>query len=136
MALFEWKPIYNTGVETVDSQHLKLVGYMNRFHDAMSAGSVAEAKSELSALVRYTRIHFADEEAMMQRHKYSDFASHKEMHVKLLTNVERLVAAYQADPSAKNAGALGDYLKTWLANHILGIDKKYVPCVLEKKAAA
>ena len=135
MSLFDWKPIYNTGVETVDTQHLKLVGYMNQYHDAVAAGSIPEAKSVLAALVRYTRIHFADEEAMMQRHKYADYAPHREMHVKLLANVERLVAAYQADPSAKNAGTLGDYLKTWLANHILGIDKKYVPCVLEGKTA-
>jgi hemerythrin len=43
-----------------------------------------------------------------------------------------LAAAYLKEPSPMNAEKLGKYLKTWLASHILGVDKKYGPYLHEQ----
>lgn len=129
MPLVEWKPIYSVGIDMIDAQHQKIIGYMNRFHDANAAGNPLAAKSALAALVEYTKLHFSEEEAMMSRNGYPDFPAHKKTHGDLLNLVQRLVTNYSAQPDIKNAESLSNFLKTWLLNHILGVDKKYVPYV-------
>lgn len=135
MPLFEWKPLYSVGIALVDGQHQKLIGCMNSFHEAQAAGKAAAAKLELAALLRFTKIHFTDEEGMMQRNGYPDFPAHQAAHHKLLEIVEKLAKTYMEAPTPANGEKMGNFLKTWLANHILGIDKKYSPFMHEHGVA-
>ncbi len=127
MPFLEWKDLYSVGDTMVDAQHKQLIGYMNEFHAANAAGQQAGAQRALKSLVTFTVKHFGEEEALMQKQGYPDFAGHKKQHENLLQLVKKLVGQYQEDPSDKSAVALANFLKNWLVNHILGVDKKYTP---------
>jgi hemerythrin len=129
--LFEWTSGYSVGVPAMDSQHRKLIGYMNGFHEFHGAGRLREAQSALASLLRYTRIHFLEEEVLMERHRYPDLAGHRAAHRQLLVIAEKLARAYMQDPISRNAENMGNYLKVWLAHHILGMDQRYAPFLSE-----
>jgi len=61
----------------------------------------------------------------MERHKYPDLVAHRAAHHQLLETFEKLAKVYGADPIAANAETMIQYLKVWLTNHILVIDKRY-----------
>ncbi len=39
MAFFEWTHAFSVGVEEIDQQHKRLMGLVNRLHDAIACGS-------------------------------------------------------------------------------------------------
>lgn len=127
MPFFEWKDLYSVGHAGVDAQHRQLIGYMNEFHAANAAGQPSGANRALNSLVAFTVKHFSEEEVLMQKQGYPEFANHKKQHENLLNLVQKLVGRYQEDPSDKSAVDLANFLKNWLVNHILGVDKKYTP---------
>lgn len=126
MPFIEWKPVYSVGIDLMDMQHQKLIGYMNAFHESGEAGNAPAAKVALRNLVDYARKHFSEEEALMlSGDGFPDFEAHKKLHTELLGNVQRLADKYLAAPNAENSGHLSRFLKNWLMSHILGVDKKY-----------
>jgi hemerythrin len=127
MPFLEWKPVFSVGVEMIDSQHQKLIGFMNAFYNANEVGNSVAANTALNSLVVFTKAHFADEEKLMVKCAYPDLVAHQKLHRDLLTLVQKLVTNYFGDPTVQNATALANFLKNWLVNHILGVDKKYVP---------
>ncbi len=125
MSFLDWRPIYSVGVNTIDQEHQKLIGFMNQFLDHHMAKKSADAVTSLQALLGYTQVHFADEERLMATCHYPDLANHQQAHIRLLESVRKLAAAYGRENSTANAEALAKFLKSWLVNHILGVDKQY-----------
>jgi hemerythrin len=136
MAFFEWKPVYSVKNDFIDGQHKKLILFMNQFYEDHSLGKAAAASEDLKNLIAFTQRHFADEEMMMTKAGYPELDSHRDGHKHLLELVQKLVATYQAHSSKDNADRLSNFLKNWLAGHILGSDKKYQPYLTEAGIAA
>ena len=56
MSFFEWKERMSVGDDMVDSDHQKLIGYLNEMHEAMIAGRGKQVVGEiLDKLVAYTK---------------------------------------------------------------------------------
>ncbi len=129
MALFNWSDRFSVGIPLIDSQHKKLVGYLNTLYEAMRAGKGNEALAEiLDNLVNYTQTHFKAEEKLMQSHQYPEFPNHYRQHeafVRKLTEIQQQF----------NGGGMGvtlkvaNFLKEWLSQHILVTDRKYIPYI-------
>jgi hypothetical protein len=67
MAFMEWNSGLSVQVATFDEQHKKLLGMVNRLHEAMLQRTGREALAAIfSDLIAYTGTHFADEEAAMK----------------------------------------------------------------------
>ena len=65
MAYFSWKDEYRVGVIAIDSQHQRLVSYLNDLYEAMEAGTGREKVIEiLDGLIVYTKLHFKTEEEL------------------------------------------------------------------------
>lgn len=127
MAFFEWKPDYSVGVEKLDDQHRKLVGYLNALYEAMKAGKGQETlTSVMGGLVDYTKTHFNTEESMMKLYRYPDYEAHREKHLKMAEHVLQLKADLETGKVA-NPLKITNFLKEWLAKHIMGTDKAYGP---------
>ena len=125
MALLSWSDDYSVAVESIDKQHRKLFEMLNDLHDAMKAGKGSQmAPLILKNLVQYTREHFANEENLMVRSHYPDYARHKAEHDKLTGEVVRMVRELEAGGVAQSVN-LQDFLCQWLQAHICGCDKKY-----------
>ena len=91
----------------------------------MQNGKAQDALDEiLTELVLYTKIHFVDEETLMQTYSFPDLENHKAMHQELLLKVSDFCDKF-------NRGSFGiplelcDFLQDWLKVHIAQEDKQY-----------
>lgn len=122
MSLF-WSPELELGIPVIDSQHQRIVEYINQVEHARTSHNKAEIFAVLDELVDYTLSHFAFEESLMEEAGYPFLNAHKKVH-QLLTN---RVGAFQQRASAGEdiTEELMHVLKAWLVNHIKRDDKDY-----------
>ena len=134
MALMTWTDKYVLGIQSIDTQHQKLVEMINELQDAMLAGKANDQTGKiLDGLVRYTVTHFAHEETLFAKHGYADSTAHKAEHDKLQQQVAEFQTQFKAGQS-KLSPQLMNFLRDWLNGHILGSDKKYAPFLKGKGA--
>ena len=125
--LFPWSEKYQVGIGFVDSQHKHLVDIINRLHHAMASGKARDVlQKTLEELIRYTKAHFAAEERVLQSHAYPEFPVHQHEHEHLTSVVVDFQRRLVGGELALSVGLM-DFLKDWLGNHILSVDKKYAP---------
>ncbi len=128
---FKWLPEYNVGIKTIDSQHQELVNILNRLFVAVSKREGDKVIAGiLDALMGYTKEHFTLEERLMQQAKYKDLEAHKQEHKKLIDQLDQLCKKHLLDEKPIYFEMLS-FLKTWLKDHILGVDMKYSEALQE-----
>lgn len=126
MSLFEWNSTYEFGIDDIDNQHRKLVRILNTLWDSHNAGADRDAiGSIIDELVFYTKIHFNNEEKYMEDIDYSGLKDHRLIHRELTSQVIKIQEDYKKG-TANLDDRLIDFLKSWLSNHILIEDKKYI----------
>ncbi len=132
MALIEWSEELSTGIQEVDNQHQRLVGIINELHMAMLDRREKQAMSRIfTELVDYTKTHFAFEEELFERHGYPAEAAHKLQHQHLAQKVIDLKEEFDAGNTAVTLEVMR-FLRDWLADHIIGSDKRYAPFLIGK----
>ena len=124
---FEWAPHFETGLETVDEQHHRLVDLINLLSNRVASGqglSAGTIDRVLDGLSRYASFHFTSEEALMldegvdQRHTGPHFKAHADF----VAEVERMREAARRD-SNKVAPVLLRFVTGWMTFHILDSDQ-------------
>jgi hemerythrin len=134
MTFFEWTPRLSVGLESVDRQHRMLIGYINELNDAVDTGRNGYALPKiLERLRNYTKVHFAYEEAMFKVYRYDEADDHSHAHHAFVSMIEDCEAR-QAKGEPEVAADLLQYIKTWLANHILVEDKAYASVLIQRGA--
>jgi hemerythrin len=132
MAFFNWEDHFNVGIREIDTQHQKLVQMLNELYEAMKAGKGNDAVGKiLNGMIQYTVSHFATEERYMKLHGYPDFDTHKKEHDSLTKQVSDLQEQFKTGQAALSM-KVGNFLKSWLINHISGTDMKYAPLLRAK----
>jgi len=123
--IFPWREAYSVHIPQIDGQHQQLVALINELHGAMLQGTGGDALGRiLNDLVRYTQSHFAYEEALLQQRGFSAFAAHRAEHQKLTGQVVELQQRFRAGKVVMSVPVM-QFLKDWLANHILTRDMQY-----------
>jgi len=123
--LIEWSDDLSVGIASIDAQHRKLIALTNDFHAALVSGrGTMMAGRTLVGLLAYTVSHFAFEEKLLQDNAYPGFEEHKSEHVRLVAEVKALQVDLRAGKSALSVDVM-HFLKSWLRNHIQGMDRKY-----------
>ncbi|HEX5230491.1 MAG TPA: bacteriohemerythrin [Bryobacteraceae bacterium] len=134
MSIFEWKPEYSLGHPEIDAQPKKLFELADRLHGAMAHGKAKEAMSKtLADLIAYTKLHFCNEERLMQSHHYPEYGQHKALHDDLTARVVEFQKSFESGHAALSIDLL-HFLKDWLQHHIGETDRK-VAAFLKSKAA-
>src|SRR5438105_15896209 len=111
--MFEWKDSYSVQINSIDGQHKNLFRRAGELHQAMQAGnSKAITAKLLDSLVRYTQVHFAQEERLMQDVHYHDFAAHKAQHDELIGKVVRFQEEFRSGRAALSIQLL-QFLRAW-----------------------
>ena len=124
-AFFQWSPDYSVNIATIDNQHRELVNILNRLFIAVTKREGEKVIAGiLDALMSYTQTHFALEERLMSQAKYKDLEAHKEEHKKLIEQLDCLCKKHLIEEKPIYFEMLS-FLKTWLKEHIQGVDKKY-----------
>lgn len=128
MEHFVWDSFFETGLAGIDLQHRGLVDLINRFGRLLlqprgvDAGEVARVLGELAD---YSLLHFTEEEQLMARSGLDarHVQPHAAEHAAFLAEVRHRVANHHF-PSAAVSMELHEFLVSWLAFHILGMDQR------------
>jgi len=120
-----WGPRFVLGVDDIDAQHKKLVIMVNDLYRAQRSGAgKSDMKKLFRALKDYVKVHFKAEEGLMERIGYSGIVEHKKIHRGIEKTVLELENDWERGGKGIDAQTLS-FLKDWLINHILKIDKEY-----------
>jgi hemerythrin len=132
MAVITWNETLSVGVKTFDQEHKRLIDLINQLHDAMGQGKgQEELDGIISQLIDYTRIHFANEEKVMNKYAYPRATTQHAAHEVL----SKKVVDFQKELKSGKVGLslqVSSFLKSWLTDHILKEDKQYSAFFKEK----
>jgi len=119
----------NTGIEKIDSQHKKLVEWINLLDLAIinnfNKDTINMVFMELS---NYCNYHFSMEEMLMEKSNYPGLEEHKITHLEFFRVLKENIRLFEKGDDSGLA-QLMKYLNEWLTNHILVTDKEYIPFV-------
>jgi len=122
MAFLPWSKDYEVGVAQIDSEHRKLFGLLNEFHDHHDkVVSRIDIANLLNRLVAYAEEHFQHEEKLMRELDYPLLDQHREQHGDLVTGIFSINERLVTDKAKATAETLA-FLKNWLHHHILEAD--------------
>ncbi len=126
--MYEMKPEYFTGIESIDNEHKKLFEIANKvyelFHNEFIPDKYDYINEVFEELREYTIFHFKSEEEYMESIGYKKIFTQKIQHgefVQKLTDMcEKLEADHHQDSLIEESL---DFLANWLVDHIMHQDK-------------
>ena len=132
MSLMAWNDSFATHVGDVDTQHKKLINFINEIYRGIMLEKDKEVvDNTLNELVGFTVMHFGYEEKLFDQYGYADSLWHKDKHKTLLEQVGGYVTRYKGGDTNVSHELLS-FLKNWLTKHIMGVDQKYASFLREK----
>lgn len=127
-----WDPKLDTGIEVIDTQHKRIVAYVNQLEAAEVSGDKIQVAQVIEQLVDYTQSHFGFEEAMMEEAGYKFLKPHQKVHELFIRRVSDFTM--RAAKGEDVARELHSMLTKWLINHIASEDHDYSKAVLQMLA--
>lgn len=125
MAYIEWDDNFSVKVKEIDEQHKKLIGMINKLHDALF--DIEVQKVVINEMVDYVNYHFETEEKYMKQLQFAGYEEHRKEHEQLTEKVMDIKNAFEMTHALLSLAIL-NFLKEWLENHLLNMDMKYVEC--------
>lgn len=125
MAFFDWDDRFSVKVDSIDTEHKRLLALINDTHEAIVTGKKQNALADIfNGLIDYTREHFSHEEELHARYEYPDRLKHKIEHTEL---TQKVVDQYREFVKGKNINLMDvlAFLVDWLQDHILRSDMKF-----------
>lgn len=122
----------SVNVKGMDLQHRKLIDLINRLYDAMMEGKGNEILGGiLRELVDYTIVHFGNEERLLKQYEYPDLALQEKEHEYFKKKIAEMRDGFEKSKMGLTLNVM-NFLKDWLANHIMKNDKRYGPFLNSK----
>ncbi|MGI6577396.1 MAG: bacteriohemerythrin [Eubacteriales bacterium] len=122
----KWTPNLSVGVEYIDSQH-KI--WFEKANDLFEAGKNRKSKEVIGEMLDflddYTKQHFKDEEAYMEKISYPDIEKQRAAHKIFVEELAKLKQEYQR--SGGNLTVIinaNQMILNWLTQHISTMDKQ------------
>lgn len=133
MTLLVWNENLAINIPSMDSQHQQWIGLINALHEAVQKGE-NNVYPIFVGMIGYTYTHFKDEEELLYKHDYPDYANHKKLHDEFIDKLEKL---YNDLPKNKEVDWLSTMkvirlLSDWLSHHIKFADRQYASFLKEK----
>jgi len=124
MPLIDWNDALSTGYRPMDADHMRLAELVNELHDNLLAGSsMTLIEAGFHRIARHTANHFRHEERLMAESSFPDSLNHTLAHQQLETQIADLLRQVDAGEPVFTL-ELVEFLRNWLLNHILSMDKK------------
>jgi hemerythrin len=128
-----WDSKLDTGIEVIDSQHRRIVDYINDLEIAKMRNDKRMVTDVIEQLIDYTQSHFGFEEEMLQESGYKFLKPHKKVHELFIKRVTEFTM--RAAKGEEIADELHSMLSKWLLNHIANEDRDYSASVKQMLAA-
>ncbi len=113
---------FKLGVLIVDEEHKVLIDYLNRLSRMWGEVYPDLEREVILGLMYYVKVHFTVEEEFIKIYKYP----HTEDHLKSHRDFAEKIQSFKKDLESGGRdirGAIIDYLKDWLVDHISGTDR-------------
>lgn len=120
-----WSNSYSVGINTIDSQHKKLVDIINSLYESFVDQTAAQKLEPiLNELIDYSQYHFKTEEDLFHDYDYPKKNVHISKHQGFIKKInefhfkvvqEKVNITYQ----------LMNFLRNWLLDHIQSEDQEY-----------
>ena len=118
MTNFVWVDSLSVGNLVVDSGHQNLIGMINSIDYAMHNADHADLLRVLKRFHDFARLHFKDEEQIMQSVKFP-CVTHRLEHQYLLEDLQNTINRLSLNQSHESAlEHYPDFLQNWLLKHI------------------
>jgi hemerythrin len=137
----QWSDAMLNGVDEIDQQHRLLVDTLIEATTRLTGGASGPLFDRITRdLLAYAIYHFNTEEQLMQQYGYADAAPEDaKMHLAEHRRFSQRVVALRNEAkqgSEDSRDALLVFLKDWLINHILTIDKRLGQFLCSARAAS
>lgn len=124
MTLIAWNASHETGYAPMDTEHMRLAGLLNELHDDLLHGSsLTLIETEFQRIARHTASHFRHEERLMEESGFPDSPNHLLAHQQLEAQIADLSRQIDEGEPVFTL-ELAEFLRNWLLNHIMTMDKK------------
>ena len=125
--LITWNESFSVGVKQFDEQHKELVRLINSLYGSFQEKAGKEHLSDIfQGLIDYTATHFSQEEELFSQYNYPGEEAHIQAHEELVRRVKELKKSYDDGQTFIDLDVF-DFLKSWLKDHIMQMDKQYGP---------
>lgn len=121
MKKIEWNERFFVADGIVNSQHKKLVECINSLIESLNSEEEEALNESLSFLIDYTLIHFEYEEKLLQKSYPQYYNYQRSKHLEFIESVSKF--CIKEMDNRLEVLELVTFLKNWLVNHILNIDK-------------
>ncbi|MCP3667982.1 MAG: bacteriohemerythrin [Gammaproteobacteria bacterium] len=122
-----WSSELDTGINVIDEQHKRIVGYINELVELKDHPERDKVGDVIDELVDYTISHFAFEESVMEGAGYPFLSPHKKIHVLFVKKVSMIIERFKNGEDVVDD--LLHLLQKWLINHIKNEDGDYIDTV-------
>ncbi len=124
MKTYIWDGTYAVGVEILDEQHRVIFDSLQRICAAMADGSViGTVPSLLDAFNIYCKVHFFDEERVMETAGFPTLESHRKQHDLFIHHLETFKSSHSfgASTSQDEFATIAE----WFIRHVVTLDREY-----------
>ncbi len=129
MNLVTWNSSFETGIQEIDNQHLKLVDILNHLYKTYIQKNEGNGvRDVLESLEDYAKYHFSTEEKLMRMHNFEKTERHILEHKNFTTQVTKFkenINFFDDNEMIK----LINFMRDWLISHIQGSDREYIGCI-------
>lgn len=125
MQFFRWRDEFETGIPRLDTQHRQLVELLNRLRAAVQAKEpLAELQALATELTLHVRLHFSDEEMIMEGAQYPGTVQHRSRHGEFTDGILELQRHLVLHRSSYFVQIMNFELE-WIARHLEEEDSKF-----------
>ncbi|MGB4492725.1 MAG: bacteriohemerythrin [Halanaerobiales bacterium] len=132
--MFEWDDILSVGIEVVDDQHQELFRIGRELVYVLENTSAGLDQYDdiiklLKELHTYANYHFSEEEKLMEAADFIGLPAHRFQHKIFVKKIEEIELGELDEDQKNHALDLLDFLANWITNHIMKVDREYIPDV-------
>ncbi|MFZ4539424.1 bacteriohemerythrin [Propionivibrio sp.] len=132
MPLTKWSDKLACGLPRIDSQHKQLFDLASTF---AGNGDQIRMMKTLVTLCEYVKVHFREEEQMLEALKYPDLVAHKRQHAEIKARLIKLLDYARTLSLDEIASEVQHLIYGWVSNHIAQVDAAFVPWVSSRPLA-
>jgi len=129
MSYIQWGDELATGIGVIDSQHKRIIHYINQLEDARALNEPDLVNEVLIHLTDYTLSHFAFEESLMEDAGYVGTEIHAKTHDSFREKISEYNKRHKVGEDVSEE--LSKLLNVWLIEHIANDDSSYTSAVLK-----
>ena len=124
LPMINWNSTLETGVAVIDNDHRTLIEQINLLEEALQQGAGKDRLGELVAFLdKYTRMHFAREEALMTERKCPVSGLNCTAHLLLLQKLDAWNNRLNASGATTSLVLeINREMGAWITQHIIKID--------------